>query len=279
MNQNHEMFEIRCSLAVSGGLSEGEFAELNEHLNDCGECRQRLDEALWVDCQLVMAGGRGVGRLRAPRGMMERFLARAANEGIPVRQRRQAAIPCVALGALAVAILCLAPFAIGVRGRDVLRRDAQADTVAAASAVEGWNFLTAAAVLRGADRRFTKSHSVHRRIGHRSAIRAGASLDFQFPLLDEIAAWLRRDAFSPSTADPRPALVFVSAEAASSCDGDRAVLSLPDLKTVVAPGPRVFCYNPRIASLTSLDLFHAAASNGPRVFSDTSGFTWRRGGP
>ena len=275
MNAGHRTFEIRCALALSGALDEREFAELDEHVKECGDCRRRLDEAMWMDCQLAMVRERAMGRLRAPKGMMERFAIRAGSEGIPLKQRRHAAIPRVALGALAVAVLSVLPFAIKPRDRDLARH--AAPVAAALAETPGHSALSSGDPSTG--RGPGKMRSSHRSGVRRYMRGVGSPFGFRDAPGDGTAAGFRLAAISSLPANPRPRLAFVSVGAGSSCDGDRPVSSLPDLNPEAAPGRRVFCYNPRIASLTSLDLFHAAATNGPQLLDESLEFRWTRGGP
>ena len=41
---HHEYFEELCVLAASGQISEGEFVELQDHLQNCPDCRSTYDE-------------------------------------------------------------------------------------------------------------------------------------------------------------------------------------------------------------------------------------------
>ncbi len=81
---DHEYFEALCA-AVAGGLAlPEEVAELCEHLEVCEECRERLGDFTAMSAGILAA--RGEGKRRAPSGMSARFVARAATEGIPLRQ-------------------------------------------------------------------------------------------------------------------------------------------------------------------------------------------------
>ena len=41
---HHEYFAELCALAASGQISEREFVELQDHLQNCPECRSTYDE-------------------------------------------------------------------------------------------------------------------------------------------------------------------------------------------------------------------------------------------
>jgi len=81
----HAHFEELCVLATSGQLSASESDALNRHLLECDRCRSFLKDAHFISdnvipqvlhCPRVEA--------RVPAGMRERFLARAAKDGLHI---------------------------------------------------------------------------------------------------------------------------------------------------------------------------------------------------
>src|SRR5262245_12115945 len=93
-----EYFEELCALAASGQISEMEFIELQEHLQQCSDCRSIYSD--FVDLlheKLPLAHPDLTGFSRLPgffsedSSCRERFLARARKEGVMVQEPSQAA--------------------------------------------------------------------------------------------------------------------------------------------------------------------------------------------
>ncbi len=87
MTTNHTYFEVMCALAASGQLTKTEHAELREHSEHCVLCRNRLVEMRQSGFQLFLARAFKTPSKRLPKGMQERFAARAISEGIPLSSR------------------------------------------------------------------------------------------------------------------------------------------------------------------------------------------------
>ena len=82
----HAPFEELCVLAMSGQLSAVESDLLNQHLVVCDSCRTFLKQAQFI-CDRVIPltlHSSHVGT-RVPEGMRDRFLARAASEGLRIQ--------------------------------------------------------------------------------------------------------------------------------------------------------------------------------------------------
>jgi hypothetical protein len=88
-----EYFEELCALAASGQVSEAEFIELQEHLQQCETCQSTYSD--YVDLlhnKLPLADPEVVGSSKVPGFFSEspsyrdRFLARARKEGLAVPQ-------------------------------------------------------------------------------------------------------------------------------------------------------------------------------------------------
>lgn len=84
MTTNHVDFEVLCALAASGNLTSTERAELNEHAEHCVHCQNRLVEMRQLGTRLFLAHELNIPAKRVPKGMQERFSARAIREGIPL---------------------------------------------------------------------------------------------------------------------------------------------------------------------------------------------------
>jgi hypothetical protein len=81
-----EYLEELCALAAGAQISEPEFVELQDHLQDCAQCRSAY--AGFTDLlhdKLPLAAPELIGRSKSS-SYRERFLARARKEGIPVSQ-------------------------------------------------------------------------------------------------------------------------------------------------------------------------------------------------
>src|SRR5215475_4727706 len=88
----HQHFEELCSLAASGQISEAEFVELQDHLQQCAHCRSTYtdfidllhDKLPLVDPEITFS------KLRAfypdSSSHQARFLARARKEGLTISQ-------------------------------------------------------------------------------------------------------------------------------------------------------------------------------------------------
>ena len=89
MTTNHVDFEVLCALAASGDLTKAERARLSDHVQQCVLCYNRLFEMRQLGIQLFLAQALKTPTRRLPRGMQERFSARAISEGIPLSSRSQ----------------------------------------------------------------------------------------------------------------------------------------------------------------------------------------------
>src|SRR5262245_33988474 len=88
---NHEYFEELCSLAASAQISEPEFVELQDHLQECVDCRSAYAD--FIDLfhnKLPLAGPEVVAPSTRSHffsefpSSRERFLARARRQGLAV---------------------------------------------------------------------------------------------------------------------------------------------------------------------------------------------------
>jgi len=86
-----EYYEELCALAASGQISESEFVELQDHLQQCEECRSTYAEFIdLVHSKLPLVHPEVVGSAKLPGffserpSYRERFVARARKEGLTV---------------------------------------------------------------------------------------------------------------------------------------------------------------------------------------------------
>ena len=94
MMSNHEgshpeYYQELCALAASGQISESEFVELQDHLQQCEECRSMYTEFIdLLHSKLPLAHPEVVGSAKLPGffsetpSYRERFLARARKAGV-----------------------------------------------------------------------------------------------------------------------------------------------------------------------------------------------------
>jgi hypothetical protein len=106
MTVNHGDFEVRSALAASGLLTRAELSELSEHAAHCVFCHDRLVEFRQAGIQLFLVNRLQNSSERLPRGMQQRFVARAIREGIPLRAPSQG-VRFSALGAVTVVMVAL----------------------------------------------------------------------------------------------------------------------------------------------------------------------------
>jgi hypothetical protein len=282
MTSSHQSFEVLCTLAITGELDEREFAALSDHVRLCDACRRRFLEMAFVGSQLSLAREVESRRVRAPKGMRERFIRRAALEGVPLRQQRRAYRSHLALGALALAILVLAALAMHWKAPAPAPMESSAmpeagqETPAPIHSTESTLppadksrlvvFHAAASSAARSKSTGAKSKTQSSSSGSIPSLPAfvearepnSGNQQLLFASLSsrprELAPW-----------DEKPAMpaAFLLSDNRSNCES--LVRAQPwDLNPGVPPGRHIFCYNSGIASLTSIDLFHTAASNAAR---------------
>jgi hypothetical protein len=83
MNE-HEHFEELCALVAAGLASVEEFLELENHLQNCAECRDSFGDFTQIGAVILAA--RNEPKQHPPAGMSTRFVARAIAGGIPLHQ-------------------------------------------------------------------------------------------------------------------------------------------------------------------------------------------------
>jgi hypothetical protein len=109
MTSDHKYFESLCAFAISDELSGSELVELQQHSLECVSCRKRIHEVSKIDACLFLSHAFTRRRGRLPRGMRERFIARAVKEGVPLKPPSTAGLGNLGLAsALFVALLITA---------------------------------------------------------------------------------------------------------------------------------------------------------------------------
>src|SRR5262245_55620373 len=88
---HHEHFEELCALAAGGQISEPEFVELQEHLQECAHCQSSYSDFIdLIHDKLPLADPELMGSSKLPGFFSEnstyheRFLARARKQGLPI---------------------------------------------------------------------------------------------------------------------------------------------------------------------------------------------------
>jgi hypothetical protein len=119
-----EYFEELCALAASGQISEPEFQELQDHMQDCVRCQSAYAEFMDLvhsKLPLVASDHSGSGSRRhfffKRSSYRERFLARARREGLAVPEERRVGIRWWTIGvpqvAAVAAVLILTVVVLG----------------------------------------------------------------------------------------------------------------------------------------------------------------------
>jgi hypothetical protein len=125
-----EYYQELCALAAGGQISEPEFVELRDHLQDCAQCRSAYaDFTDLLHDKLPLADPELTGSSRLASifsknsSYRERFLARARKEGIAVSQASwRGALSYAQLLAAAMAVLLVTVGVLGYRLRQSTNR-------------------------------------------------------------------------------------------------------------------------------------------------------------
>jgi hypothetical protein len=112
MTSNHNYFESLCAFAVSDELTGPELAELHQHSLQCVSCRNRIHEMTKIDACLFLSRAFTRRNGRLPKGMRERFIARAIKEGVPLNPPSTAGLGNLGLASALFIILLVTAAAI-----------------------------------------------------------------------------------------------------------------------------------------------------------------------
>jgi hypothetical protein len=142
-----EYFEELCALAAGGQISEPEFAELQDHLQDCAQCRSAYadftdllhDKLPLADPELT-GFSRPAGIFSRHSSYRDRFLTRARKEGMAVsqeswrgalRNRLGIGLPRLGYAQLLTAAMALLLVTVGVLGGSLRQSNSRYTALAA----------------------------------------------------------------------------------------------------------------------------------------------------
>jgi hypothetical protein len=262
MSTKHSGFEMDCALALCGELDEQRFVALNEHAQACGGCATRLEEFVWVTSQLEAARPTRGRRWKAPEGMRERFQVRAAQEGVVFRGCKKISWPRLAVEAGAIALFMIALFSHCGKSDEPAMKPAATEI----AEVRGPEVPQNSIANLLSPKWITSASNRHCR-GNRGKTMQGVAISLNSPALRIRFPKSANGWDSPLSFDAKSLGLPASSRTRTpvGCTESNAAFSLLDLSGT--PQRRVFCYNPRIASLTMLDLKDAAASNVPQYLA------------
>lgn len=86
---DHAIYKTNCALAASGQLSQDDWDLLEAHCRQCDSCRERLLGMAFVNRELVLHAATRTEECPMPEGSVERFLQRAAQQGMVLRQPKK----------------------------------------------------------------------------------------------------------------------------------------------------------------------------------------------
>ena len=112
MTSNHKHFESLCAFAISDELTGPELVELHQHSLECVSCRNRIHEMTKIDAYLFLSRAFTRRNGRLPKGMRERFIARAIKEGVPLNSPSTAGLGNLGLASAVFIILLVTAAAI-----------------------------------------------------------------------------------------------------------------------------------------------------------------------
>jgi hypothetical protein len=133
MIPGHEEYELHCALAVAGQLTASECGDLEQHAASCPACRAYLADLAIISREIVLAQTARINPIATPAGMQQRFLARAAAAGIPLRRSEPASLYPNALRAAAIAVLLAMSLSITWRFLSAHSSDAKPSPAASIS--------------------------------------------------------------------------------------------------------------------------------------------------
>lgn len=82
---DHQVYETHCALAATGQISQADRAALDAHCRHCAPCRERLLDMTIISRDLLLHAASKPSESPMPAGSLDRFLARAEQEGVPLR--------------------------------------------------------------------------------------------------------------------------------------------------------------------------------------------------
>jgi hypothetical protein len=118
----HEQYEILCALAATGQLTAPERLTFDEHFLHCRDCRDRLHDLTSVGMQLQYEAAFHPIVASLPTGSVERFRARAIQEGLMLRSEPARLSTSYALASVAVFFFILSSLIVMPPGRKAAER-------------------------------------------------------------------------------------------------------------------------------------------------------------
>jgi hypothetical protein len=103
---DHELYEVLCTLAATGQLAAPEKPNFEEHCLHCPVCRDQLHDLISIGVRLQFEAAIHPASASMPSGAVERFRARAIREGIAPRSTPTKPSPSYTL-ASAVAVFVI----------------------------------------------------------------------------------------------------------------------------------------------------------------------------
>jgi hypothetical protein len=113
---DHESYERLCTLAATGQLTAFEQTKFDEHCNQCTACRHQLEDLTFIGSQLHLDAAMHVHSGPMAAGSLERFRARAIQEGIALRSAPAGPLPHYKM-AMAAAFLFIAALVFAPKAR------------------------------------------------------------------------------------------------------------------------------------------------------------------
>ena len=135
---NHEYFEELCALAASGQISEPEFVELQDHMQDCARCQSAYADFIdLLHSKLPLVGSERIACSRLAGFFLkrssyrERFLARARKQSLVVSQPLRIGLWPISYAQIATVAMALLLVTVGFLGYRLRSSNARYTTLAA----------------------------------------------------------------------------------------------------------------------------------------------------
>lgn len=274
MNTHHHRFEMQCLMASCGQLSGRRLEQLREHAAACDACRGHLCEMAELNLHLLSAMPEQRGGMRMTRDMTERFVARAIREGVPLTDRAGLRRPmrfAFAVTMMIVLATVTATVARHIDGRmspEILRESATQAATGSASLLRERRKDTSRPLHRSTARRTIARESLapggsqhelpeggrshvaswfpaaygHAGVMNSAEMAAGRKVNVPIEMAPAHTAWLARQNAASAWSSFTPRKNCDSRDESSS--GNQPWSSWERNN---APGPPVFCFDPRIA--------------------------------
>ncbi|MGD0647071.1 MAG: hypothetical protein ABR971_03680 [Acidobacteriaceae bacterium] len=114
---DHELYEVLCTLAATGQLSASEKSNFAEHCLHCSACRDQLHDLISIGARLQFEAAIHPASAAMPAGSLERFRARAIRGGIAPRSAPARPSPSYAMASAAAVFVIVATLVFMSHGR------------------------------------------------------------------------------------------------------------------------------------------------------------------